>query len=456
VVSREIPEKFLLAFSFAGEQRQLVRSIAEAVEQRLGFGTVFFDEWFEYYIAGADADIRLQDIYSRKSELLVVCVSGEYGRKPWTLAEHEAVRGLEMQLRAAPDEKDSLRILPLRVGDGDVKGVPFNTICPDIRKRPIEQTRELIINRLRVFRPDLVNSSTNKGTEVKRLVYLAECTPDLEDLTKPVNRDRLKTFLQDLGWTVLPSFEYPMDQYPSLLEQDLRQCSAFVQLRGPYAWKRGNLDRLQNDAAVKLEVRRFLYRSSEIDLVKVEPQTHREFLSAPEVISGSFDDFLVYLNTELNRIGVLLAQPDELLADPPLIRVVTRSANPDQLWEQVFQWIYVQEKILSDYLAPGESFQAKHDIEPCQGFLIICDAGALEEGPMSPRSDMEQCRLIQIKEKDSAHRPPVAVVYWPPPAPSWARLLRSVPQKLYYAAAESREIPPELSGFFAEVRRIPR
>ena len=33
--ARPVPEKFLVAFSFAGEQRELVRQIAEAVEQRL-------------------------------------------------------------------------------------------------------------------------------------------------------------------------------------------------------------------------------------------------------------------------------------------------------------------------------------------------------------------------------------------------------------------------------------
>ncbi len=51
-IFRNLPEKFLVAFSFAGEQRELVRAIAEAVEQRLGRGIVFYDEWFEYYIAG--------------------------------------------------------------------------------------------------------------------------------------------------------------------------------------------------------------------------------------------------------------------------------------------------------------------------------------------------------------------------------------------------------------------
>ena len=203
---REIPDKFLVAFSFAGEQRELVRSIAEAVEERLGWGTVFYDDWFEYYIAGSDADTLLQEIYGQKAELVIVSVSANYGGKPWTLAEHEAIRALHMQLRASEDKKDAFRILPLRTGDGDVKGILFNTICPDVRQRPVAQTAELIVNRLRLIVPDA------KPTPVtpSRFVYLAECTPDMDD-----PRDRMKVFLEERGWTVLPAGEYPEDEYQS-------------------------------------------------------------------------------------------------------------------------------------------------------------------------------------------------------------------------------------------------
>ena len=67
-------DKFLLAFSFAGEQRDLVRGIAEAVEKEVGRGKVFFDEWFAYYLAGVDADLKPQEIYGQRSELAVVWV----------------------------------------------------------------------------------------------------------------------------------------------------------------------------------------------------------------------------------------------------------------------------------------------------------------------------------------------------------------------------------------------
>jgi hypothetical protein len=88
---RDLPERFLVAFSFAGEQRGLVRAIAEAVEQCLGRGMVFYDSWFESNVAGGAADLKLQDIYTSRSELVAVCASQQYGEKPWTIAEWDTL-----------------------------------------------------------------------------------------------------------------------------------------------------------------------------------------------------------------------------------------------------------------------------------------------------------------------------------------------------------------------------
>jgi hypothetical protein len=159
MAARELPEKFLVAFSFAGEQRGLVRSIAEAVERSLGRGTAFLDEWFEHYLAGQDADLKLQRIYGEQCELVVVCVSERYGGKPWTLAEHEAIRARVMKTRSSQEERDTLRVLPIRVGEGEVKGILFNTIVPDARTRSADETAELIVERLLLIVPDLKNET---------------------------------------------------------------------------------------------------------------------------------------------------------------------------------------------------------------------------------------------------------------------------------------------------------
>jgi hypothetical protein len=100
---------------------------------------------------GGDADLRLQEIYGARCELAVVCVSGRYGDKPWTKAEHAAIRARYMRVSGSGDERDRLGILPIRVGDGEVEGILFNTIAPDIRTKPPAEAAKLIINRLRLI-----------------------------------------------------------------------------------------------------------------------------------------------------------------------------------------------------------------------------------------------------------------------------------------------------------------
>ncbi len=153
----EPPEKFLVAFSFAGEQRDLVRRIAEAVEERLGRGMVFFDEWYEAWIAGSDADKKLQKIYREGCVLAVVCVSAHYSEKFWTLAEHDAIRERVNKSRVpSASNEDRNAVLPIRVADGDVEGISSNTIIPDVRppQRSLNSTVDLIVNRLRLAAPE--------------------------------------------------------------------------------------------------------------------------------------------------------------------------------------------------------------------------------------------------------------------------------------------------------------
>jgi hypothetical protein len=146
---REVPTRFAVAFSLAGEQRQLMLPIAQEVEAVLGRTMVFYDTWFEHWIAGWDADLLLQKLYGEMTELVVMCVSGAYGNKPWTRMEHRAVRARLMQAATAEDRH---RIFPVRVGDGEVEGVLFNEIVPDLREKTPADAAELIVARLKLAR----------------------------------------------------------------------------------------------------------------------------------------------------------------------------------------------------------------------------------------------------------------------------------------------------------------
>jgi len=155
VSAREVPGRFAVAFSLAGEQRQLVLPVAQEVEAILGRSTVFYDDWYEHWIAGLDADLLLQQLYGERTELVIVCVSGAYGDKPWTRTEHRAVRARLMRTIPAADRHataDRYRILPLRVGDGEVEGILLNEIVPDLRGRPAAEAAALIVARLNLVR----------------------------------------------------------------------------------------------------------------------------------------------------------------------------------------------------------------------------------------------------------------------------------------------------------------
>jgi hypothetical protein len=148
VTARDVPARFAVAFSLAGEQRQLVLAVAQEVEAVLGRSTVFYDAWYEHWIAGNDADLLLQHVYSDMSELVVFCVSGHYGGKPWTQTEHRAIRARMMGSGSAAER----RILPVRVGHGEVDGVLFTDIVPDLRTKTPTEAAELIIARLNLVR----------------------------------------------------------------------------------------------------------------------------------------------------------------------------------------------------------------------------------------------------------------------------------------------------------------
>jgi hypothetical protein len=127
-----------------------------------------------FRLRGHDADLRLQKIYNDQSELVVVCVAERYGGKPWTLAEHEVIRARLMQIRSSQEQRDKLRILPIRVGEGEVAGIYFNTIVPDVRTRSETETAKLILDRLSLISaPSLVNPVPPQTPPRKKKMPLA-------------------------------------------------------------------------------------------------------------------------------------------------------------------------------------------------------------------------------------------------------------------------------------------
>lgn len=60
-----------------------------------------------------------------------------------------------MESSESTHDQQRLDVLPIRVGDGEIPGIPVNSIVPDVRGRTLEQVGNLIVERLRLVLPDL-------------------------------------------------------------------------------------------------------------------------------------------------------------------------------------------------------------------------------------------------------------------------------------------------------------
>ena len=146
--------RFAVAFSFAGPHRDNVRAIAELVSAQLdpgipdrSKGRVFFDEWFEHEILGDDMDVLLQRFYHDQSRMVVADVSEEYAERPWCQAEARAIRALRFELDPARDETGRLRLLNIRLGEGEVPGIFKTTAYLDGINKTAEECADLILKR---------------------------------------------------------------------------------------------------------------------------------------------------------------------------------------------------------------------------------------------------------------------------------------------------------------------
>lgn len=109
--------RFEVAFSFPGEYRELVEAVARETTALLGAHACFYDENYQAQLARPALDVLLQDIYGRRSKLLVVFVGADYQRKMWPGIEWTAIRSVLTTAKA------NGRIMYVRMDDGDVEGV---------------------------------------------------------------------------------------------------------------------------------------------------------------------------------------------------------------------------------------------------------------------------------------------------------------------------------------------
>ena len=178
--------RYDVTVSFAGEDRPIVEDFV----RRLGEAgyRVFYDAWEQDRLWGRDLYQYLDAVYRSAARYCVVFVSANYGRKAW--ATHEL-----RNAQARAFEQRSEYILPLRLDDTELPGLPPTTGYLDLRRHSVEEVVGLLIKKLESATADvplaeeLVSASAERRLRALTLVALGRERDHLEQVMAILQRD---------------------------------------------------------------------------------------------------------------------------------------------------------------------------------------------------------------------------------------------------------------------------
>ncbi|MBN1656302.1 MAG: TIR domain-containing protein [Deltaproteobacteria bacterium] len=135
--------RFCVALSYPSEYREMfVKPVADCLAYEFGRRHVFYDQFHQAELPNVDADILLQRIYARESELVVVMLAPEYVNSPWCKREWRAIRGVI-------DNPRSRALMPIRIGKGKLHEIlPDAAILLDATNLTPAEVAERIIKRI--------------------------------------------------------------------------------------------------------------------------------------------------------------------------------------------------------------------------------------------------------------------------------------------------------------------
>lgn len=138
-VGREPKYKYDVAISFAGEDREFAKELAEIL--RNSGVRVFYDSFEQADLWGKNLFEHLYYIYSSASRFCIILVSESYVKKRWTI--HERRSAQERVL----NERQKEYLLPVRIDSSPLPGLPSTIDYVEATKGPYE-IAQLFIRKL--------------------------------------------------------------------------------------------------------------------------------------------------------------------------------------------------------------------------------------------------------------------------------------------------------------------
>lgn len=172
----EITQKYLfdVAFSYAGEQRGLVKEIHDSLQTR-GI-KIFYDGGQITNLWGKDLYQYLSDIYQNKAQYCVVFLSRDYANKLWTKHELKA-----MQARAFKEAEEY--ILPIKLDDTEIAGLLPTVAYIKSEDYSVSEISDLIYDKIRT--KNIQAKSVQNEQDSKLEIALADSVLWAEEYLKP-------------------------------------------------------------------------------------------------------------------------------------------------------------------------------------------------------------------------------------------------------------------------------
>ncbi len=287
-------------------------------------------------------------------------------------------------------------------------------------------------------------SQTVAAVPAAPAIYLAEGTPDLDD-----TRDALATFVEKLGYRVLPAKVYPRgaEEFTEMLETDLAQAKLFVQLLGSFGTRRTEdvpegyegLQLARAQAAGIPTIR--AYEREAVDVKTIKNEAHRAFVGASDVMAQDLEEFKAAIKAKLEELALREAKPaaPETGDNPVLIHVLGGDLAA------AFQ---IRDRLASQNMA----YEIVDETEPLEELAKIRDYSGLVlvYGEKSEGKWIKQ-KMRTFMDLRLSKQPvePACVLYFAPPEKR-NQMLASPPP--FFRTIDSGSSEPEFQKFIAELK----
>lgn len=145
--------KYDVAVSFAGEDRAVVEKFVNILASN--HVSVFYDSWELADIWGKDLYQYLDMIYSQAAHYCVIFVSSSYIKKAWTKHELRSAQARAFQ-------QNSEYILPIKLDDTELPGLPETISYIDVRHKKIDEVASLLLKKLNVPNTSNIQNITDR------------------------------------------------------------------------------------------------------------------------------------------------------------------------------------------------------------------------------------------------------------------------------------------------------